>query len=159
MSHPEVKVTLLDGSIREFNSYDDYDRVRNTLTLHSHNDKPAYIDYNNDGSIRYQVWYKEGKYHREDDKPAIIGYYNDGSICFQYWYKEGKYHREDDKPAYIHYYNDGSISYQEWYLNNKEYTEEDYKAYLKEIDQLPLVLQLTHEEEWVVERAKRRRGH
>ena len=99
MSHPEVKVTLLDGSTREFNSWNDYYNIANTLTLHSYNDKPAYID------------------------------------C----------------------YNDGSISYQEWYLNNKEYTEEDYKAYLKEIDQLPLVLQLTHEEEWVVERAKRRR--
>ena len=67
MTYPTIKVTLLDGSIREFNSYDDYDRVRNTLTLHSHNDKPAYIDYNNDGSIWYQAWYLNGKYYSEKD--------------------------------------------------------------------------------------------
>ena len=129
MKHPIVKVTLLDGSTREFNSWNDYYNIANTLTLHSYNDKPAYIDCYNDGSISYQAWYKEGKLHREDDKPAIISYNNDGSIHYQYWYKEGKYHREDVKPAFISYNNDGTISYQAWYKEGKEITKEEAKAY------------------------------
>ena len=95
MQYPAVKVTLLDGSIREFNSYDYYGE-RASLILHSHNDQPAYINYYENGSIYNQVWYKEGKRHRDNDLPAYISYYRDGSIYCQRWYKEDKKVTEEE---------------------------------------------------------------
>ena len=90
MTQPTIKVTLLDGTTREFDTWDEYRNVRDSLTLHSWNDQPAIIHYYDNGSIWYQYWYKEGKYHREGDLPAIIIYYSNDSIEYQAWYKQGK---------------------------------------------------------------------
>ena len=88
-------------------------------------------------------WYKNGKHHR-DDGPAVI--YNSGT---KYWYKNGKKHRENG-PAIE--YNNRRKSY---YLGGEYYTEEEYYETLKEIDDLPLEIKLTHEKEWVREKAKK----
>jgi len=84
-------------------------------------------------------------YHR-DSGPAKE--WADGSKS---WWLNGKVHREDG-PAIEH--ADGT---KWWFINGKMYTEEAYNTYLQEIDSLPLTLQICHEEEWVRERAKRRR--
>ena len=94
-------------------------------------------------SLGTKRWYKNGKKHREDG-PAVE--YYSGT---KYWYREGKLHREDGPT--IEYYN-GEKSY---YLEGRYYMKNDYYKYLKEIDDLPLEIQLTHEKEWVRERAKR----
>jgi len=83
--------------------------------------------------------------HR-DSGPAVE--FADGS---KWWYINDKLHRVDG-PAVE--WIDGD---KEWYINNKRYTEEEYNTYLQEIDSLPLTLQICHEEEWIRERAKRRR--
>ena len=53
------------------------------------------------GKIKYEAWYKEGKYHREV-LPAYIKYYESGKIEYEAWYKEGNTHREV-LPAIIEY--------------------------------------------------------
>ena len=96
----EVRVTLLDGSTREYETWDEYWNERDPLTLHSHDDKPAFVVYNKDGSVYSEAWRKEGNLHREGDKPAWIGYNEDGSIHDQEWFKEGKCITEEEAKAY-----------------------------------------------------------
>ena len=45
------KVTLLDGSTREYETWSEYINERNSLTLHSHNDKPAHVSYYDNGRV------------------------------------------------------------------------------------------------------------
>ena len=94
-----VKVTLLDGSTREYETFDEYYKERNSLTLHSHDDKPTFVWYRNDGNIYIEMWFKENKRHREGDKPAKIYYNRNGSVCNQRWYKEGKRITEEEAKA------------------------------------------------------------
>ena len=82
-------------------------------------------------------------YHREDG-PACI--WDNGSES--YWF-DGKPHREDG-PAVI-----GFNGRKLHYLNGIYYTKEEYHKKLEEIDNLPLSLKLTHEEEWIRKRAKK----
>ena len=124
-----VKATLLDGSTREFESYDEYCKETGSLTLHSHNDKPAYVGYRDDGSICYKGWYKEDKCHRESDKSASMRYNVNRSIWYQDWWKEGKQHREGDKPALIWYNRDGCVHSQEWWKEGKQITKEEAKKH------------------------------
>ena len=95
----EVKVTLLDGSTKEYETRSEYWNERESFTLHSHSGKPAYVYYYDDGNVWDEAWFKEGKRHREGDKPAYIGYHKDGSIDYQYWYKEGKEITEEEVKA------------------------------------------------------------
>ena len=97
------KVTLLDGSTKEFETFDEYYNGVyngvNSLIFHSHDDKPAYVEYYDDGSISCEEWYKEDKEHREGDKPARICYYEDGRVGRQDWWKEGKRITEEEAKA------------------------------------------------------------
>lgn len=56
-------------------------------------------------------------YHRKNDRPAFIEYNEDGKIISQSWYKNGKLYRKNN-PAIIIYNNIGVIIKQEWYENN-----------------------------------------
>ena len=96
----EVKVTLLDGSTKEFETYDEYWNERDSLIFHSHDDKPAYVRYRDDGSVGCEIWYKEDRRHREGDKPAYVSYNEDESVANQYRYKEGKELTEEEAKAY-----------------------------------------------------------
>jgi len=58
---------------------------------------------------------------------VINWYYQDGSISYQVWYKDDKYHR-DDGPAYISYNQDGSIFHQLWYKDGKNITQEEFEG-------------------------------
>ena len=95
----KVKVTLLDGSTKEYETYGKYRNEEDSLILHSHDDKPAFVKYYADGSVWYEEWYKEGKQHREGDKPAYIIYNRDGSITGQGWWKEGVEITEEEAKA------------------------------------------------------------
>ena len=48
-----------------------------------------------------------------------IGYYPDGTILYEVWYKDGQLHRLDG-PAYVNYYEDGTIRYVAWYKDDKK---------------------------------------
>jgi len=89
--------------------------------------------------------YSKVTFHR-DSGPAIER--ADGTKA---WFINGERHR-DSGPAMEH-----ADGYEAWYINSKYYTEEEYNIYLQEIDDLPLTLQICHEEEWIRKRAKRRR--
>ena len=60
-----------------------------------------------------------GKLHRSDG-PAIINFNKDGSVFNDLYFKNGKLHREDD-PAAIEYHNNGSILKQFFYYNGTEF--------------------------------------
>jgi hypothetical protein len=108
------------------------------------------IVYTREGKLKltWSEWWKfdGSKLHREDDLPAVE--YPSG---IKHWYKNGKKHRETG-PAVV--WPDGDRSY---FLEGEFfYTEKNFYKKLREADKLPLSLALTHEEEWVRERAKRR---
>ena len=108
-----------------------------SVTFHRE-DGPAVIMNNG-----YQSYYVNNNLHREDG-PAVI--YGDGRK--EYWVNSAC-HREDG-PAVI--YGNGKYSYR---LNGVYYSKEEYYKKLEEIDNLPISLKLTHEEEWVRERAQK----
>ena len=96
----KVKITLLDGITREYETFGEYCNETDSLILHSHDDKPAYVEYYNDGSISCKIWYKKGKRHREGDKPAYMNHDREGNILNKGWYKEGKKITEEEAKAY-----------------------------------------------------------
>ena len=95
----EYKVTLLDGSTREYETWGEYRNERESLTLHSHNDRPAYVKYFNNGSIRREKWFKKNKEHREGDRPAVIHYNRGGDVIDLLWWKEGRCIAEEEVKA------------------------------------------------------------
>ena len=107
-----------------------------------HRDDGPAMEYDNGDKI----WYKNGVRHRENG-PAVE--WRNGT---KFWYKNGVKHREDGPAVEAVEYNKDVKKY---YLEDEYYTEEEYYETLKEIDNLPIELQLTHEKEWVRERAKK----
>jgi hypothetical protein len=80
-------------------------------------DGPAHIQYNCDGSIKWEQFCVNGRIHRESG-PADIFYYSDGSVRSEFFYIKGVLHREDG-PACIQYNFDGSILSESFYLYEK----------------------------------------
>jgi antitoxin component YwqK of YwqJK toxin-antitoxin module len=78
---------------------------------------PTNIEYYENGQIKSQRWFLNGKQHNENG-PAIIWYYENGKIEYQYWYINGNRHNENG-PAYISYYENGQICTKAWYINGK----------------------------------------
>ena len=98
-----------------------------------------------------------GKRKSTEMKEVYVTYYTKekGKLEFteEEWYyfpdSSVTFHREDG-PFII--YGDGRKSY---YLNGKYYHKKAYYKKLEEIDNLPLSLKITHDEEWVRERVKK----
>lgn len=65
---------------------------------------------------RRKCYYKNGRFHRKN-KPAVIEYYEDGELMCEKWYKNGEYHREDG-PADISYHKNGKVSSRRWCIEN-----------------------------------------
>jgi antitoxin component YwqK of YwqJK toxin-antitoxin module len=87
-----------------------------------HNENgPAYINYYENGKIRYQLWYINGNLHNENG-PANIWYYKNGKIKSQLWCINGNNHNENG-PAFIDYYANGQIKYQSWLINGKHLSD------------------------------------
>lgn len=78
-------------------------------------DGPAYISYNEDGSVSTESYYQNNKEHR-DGAPAVTYYSPDGKPSTEFWYQSGALHREGG-PAQIHYNEDGTSYSEKWYLN------------------------------------------
>ena len=95
---------------------------------HREGDKPAYVQYREDGSIWEELWCKNGEYHREGDKPATISYYTNGKFQSRRWMKDGKENREGDKPSYIYNRPDGTIEVEQWHKDGKRHREGDKPA-------------------------------
>lgn len=76
---------------------------------------PAAVWYY-DGTISYEVWMRNGKFHRHPD-PADILYRDDGTKNEEIWYENGKKHRICG-PAYILYFYCGRIRSQKWYVDD-----------------------------------------
>ena len=79
-------------------------------------DGPAFINYYENGSKKYEAYYLNDKLHRTDG-PATIGYYENGSKNYEVYYSNGQIHRIDG-PAYIHYFKNGNKKYEQYYLND-----------------------------------------
>jgi hypothetical protein len=97
--------------------------------------------------LTYDEWWSfdDLKLYREGDLPAI-----ETVRGTRIWFKNGKRHRETG-PAIV-WANGPEYRY----LAGRHYSEENFYKKLREVDELPLSLALTHEEAWVRERAKNR---
>ena len=105
---------------------DNYDEI-NGLTLHREY-VPAYIQYDDNGSVAYEIYVINGKRHREDG-PAYIRYYSNGKIAYEVYYVYDKCHRLDG-PAVIEYNMNGSIEREYYYINGYRYTKVNYNKEL-----------------------------
>ena len=104
-----------DEVVREFTKHFQTTRVNGLL--HSFDDEPAMIFFENDARIWYKYglvhrdndqyailcrthveWRENDLRHRDNDKPAVMRRSYDGRPTFK-WYQRGLCHRADDKPA------------------------------------------------------------
>jgi hypothetical protein len=96
--------------------------------LHSINDNPARIDFEN-----YRLeWYSEGRLHRDGDKPAVVTFTEDGCLLSLEWYYAGRQHRDGNRPAVIVYQHKDNCEtpkklYREWWLNGVKQNKPAYK--------------------------------
>ena len=58
-------------------------------------------------------------HHRSNNKPAIVQYYENGSIIEERYFHKGKLHRENDA-AIVRYHENGIISEKRYYIKGKE---------------------------------------
>ena len=91
-------------------------------------DKPTNISYYENGSIKEEWYFENGKLHRLDS-PAWISYYENGNIKDEHYCVNYKYHRLDG-PARISYYEDGSIKKEIYYINGEIIDEFKYHVYV-----------------------------
>ncbi len=84
-------------------------------------------EYNNNGIIVIQKYFKEGKLHKDFNEPAFICYNKDGTISSQIWFKDGNEHR-DNEPAFIYYNENGKILSQGWYKDGVQYIPNEVKS-------------------------------
>lgn len=68
--------------------------------------------------IRNKSWHRE-------EAPAWIEYYENGKVRYEEWYLNDKRHRKNGS-AIIEYYEDGKVVYEKYYLYGKELTKEEY---------------------------------
>jgi hypothetical protein len=102
--------------------YNDVDY--STYFISRNENKPSYIEYNEEGEIVREIWTKDGIIHR-DDGPAmkII----DDTTKYEVYCKMGKIHRDND-PAILHYYLKENDEYEledVWYYKNGYAHRED----------------------------------
>jgi len=102
--------------------------------LHSYNDAPAVVMYQN-GVKCSEIWYNHGEIHRDNGKPARLEYYPSGEVMDSYWYKHGKIHRDNDLPAIENYWDKsksfiGQSSMLYWYKDDKLHRDNGMPALL-----------------------------
>ena len=67
--------------------------------IHSFNDKPAYINYQQNNKKDFEVWFNHGKEHRLTG-PARITYDGEGNIRKKYYFIDGKYLTQQEFEEY-----------------------------------------------------------
>lgn len=99
---------------------------------------PAQIEYNDDGSIDYQEYLKNGEYHRDPengiDKPAFIKYYEsndeeifDGrKIMYESYWFNGKQEISETKPVFISYHRNQKVKSKMFLLPENKKRIENY---------------------------------
>jgi antitoxin component YwqK of YwqJK toxin-antitoxin module len=95
-------------------------------------DGPAYQYWNSNGQIKFESWYLNDKLHREDG-PSFQEWYDNGQKMSEHWYLKGNKHREDG-PSIQYWYEDGQKKSENWWLNGKFYSREKWVNELKVID-------------------------
>ena len=89
-------------------------------------DGPAYIRYYEyiNACVYYKQYYTNGVWNRING-PAVIFYYENGNLEHEHYYLNGTRHR-DNGPAYIAYYPDGNVWYVYHYINGEVLTEDEW---------------------------------
>lgn len=108
------------------------------LVLHNSADKPALIQYYENGEIMLESWFHLGKVHREADKPAEIYYFRESEIEKKLWneddddedeenlnIKKEKWYTYGSLTHQIEYYNNGKKNQERWFQNDKLHSRAD----------------------------------
>jgi hypothetical protein len=66
--------------------------------LHSFNDKPALIEYNDNCEVLTETWCYDGYWHRVDDKPARINYTD---VILSWRYMDTRHRNDENKYSVI----------------------------------------------------------
>lgn len=99
---------------------------REMFILHSYDDEPSVVQYDNLGRKVKESWHTEGRRDRPDDLPAVIIYSPPGEVHQEEWYIEGDRGRgDDDDPAIIEYYDveNNIVKRKEWFINGRHRTK------------------------------------
>lgn len=87
------------------------------------------IQYYDNGSKHYEIWYKEKIVHRDNDLPAVVQYNLYEEILVEKWIQNNKLHRDEDKPALIKYnFYPHSPECEMYYKNDKLHRNFDLPA-------------------------------
>lgn len=81
-------------------------------------DGPAYIEYYKYGNYSAISYYKNGLLHRKDE-PAFLSYHGNGNLECKAYYIDGTFHRLGG-PAVQEYFRNGNISRERYYVNGQE---------------------------------------
>jgi hypothetical protein len=90
--------------------------------LHSTDDHPAVIEYRY-GTITKQAWYDYDKLHREGDKPALLEWADDGTSITVGYYNRGSLDRENG-PALVERDLEAMTETEMWVRNDTTYRED-----------------------------------
>lgn len=88
--------------------------ARKSFTLHSFNDEPASVDFDQEGMILQKMWALDGNLHRGSDLPAIEVYDEEtGQKITEKWLLNGTFYRASNKPTIVRY-EEGKKRSEEW---------------------------------------------
>jgi hypothetical protein len=92
-------------------------------------DGPALIKYYQNGNIKIEKWYQNGKRIHDDVNPCVIDYYPSGNIKFNIFYRNP----DLDEPAFIAYYdnNGNTIEGEMWGNELPKHRDHDMPALIK----------------------------
>lgn len=122
-SRKEVELNVKGNVYRYYNG----DRLKQEIYLNSRDqvhreNKPAFIEYYKNGSIKYEGYYLNGCVCRDTDElPSIIQYDNKGLITSESYFTNGFLNRENG-PQKIEY-KDGHVISKEYVVNGKRLTK------------------------------------
>ena len=104
----------------------------------------TYTYYDN-GNVRFEEYWLNGKLHRED-VPAFISYYENGNVEFEAYYLNDKRHREDG-PAIIWYYENGNVREEGYHLNGKKLSYDEWMIATAKTDEEKMMRVLQYAQE------------
>jgi antitoxin component YwqK of YwqJK toxin-antitoxin module len=122
----------------------------NTYQLSRMGDKPASVEYDEDGRVIKESWFIDGDLSRQDN-PAIIEYYPSGIPKTKNWFFNNMYFRQGDLPTAENYYESGNKSSETWINSEGEYHRLEGPAFREFSEEGNVIREIFYEHDQVLE--------